>query len=70
MQSSKVKKSLNEMAEKHGRKKFEYIKNFKLVTDEWTPENGLLSSSQKLKRASLVARYKVDINEMYETLVK
>jgi long-chain acyl-CoA synthetase len=58
------------MAEKHGKKKFEYIKNFRLVTDEWTPENGLLSSSQKLKRVNLVARYKEDINDMYARLVK
>lgn len=60
--------SLEEEAIKHHKKKFEFIKDCRLYSDEWTPENGLLTSAQKLKRSNLKKRYNADIREMYEHL--
>lgn len=43
----------------------EQIKRFRLVGDEWTTANGLLSPTLKLKRAPLLEKYKGLIAEMY-----
>ena len=43
----------------------EHIKRERIVCDEWTPGNGLLSQTLKLKRAKLLARYKGIISEIY-----
>lgn len=43
----------------------EHIKRERVVCDEWTPANGLLSQTLKLKRAKLHARYKGIISEIY-----
>jgi len=42
------------------------IKKFKLMSEDWTPDNGLLSPTQKLKRKVILERYKNDIDEIYE----
>lgn len=44
----------------------ENIKRERIVNDEWTPGNGLLSQTLKLKRAKLLARYSGIINEIYK----
>ncbi len=41
------------------------IKVFKLVMDNWTPENGLLSPTQKLKRKAVQSKYQHIITEVY-----
>jgi long-chain acyl-CoA synthetase len=41
------------------------IKVFKLVTDPWTSDNGLLSPTQKLKRKVIVEKYKNLIEDIY-----
>ena len=43
----------------------EQIKQFRLVTDEWTPNNGLLSPTLKLRRGPLMDKYKDIIAEIY-----
>lgn len=43
----------------------EQIKAFRLVTDEWNANNGLLSPTLKLKRAPLTAKYADLINDIY-----
>ena len=43
----------------------EQVKLFRLVTDEWTPANGLLSPTLKLRRAPLMEKYKDLIGEIY-----
>lgn len=52
----------------------EQIKRFRLVVDEWTMFNGLLSPTLKLKRAVLYKKYAELIHEIYnkseETAVK
>lgn len=44
----------------------EQIKTFRLVNDEWTTENGLLSQTQKLRRAQLNKHYEKIIEELYQ----
>ena len=43
----------------------EQIKRERIVCDEWTPTNGLLSQTLKLKRAKLTSRYSGIISEIY-----
>ncbi|MBQ9417973.1 MAG: AMP-binding protein [Bacteroidales bacterium] len=43
----------------------EQIKQFRIVTDEWTPANGLLSPTLKLRRAPLMEKYKDVVAEIY-----
>ena len=43
----------------------EQIKQFRLVTDEWTPNNGLLSPTLKLRRAPLMEKYKDLVADIY-----
>jgi len=42
------------------------IKKFKLVGENWTPESGLLSPTQKLKRKEILKKYKKLADEIYE----
>ena len=51
---------VNEAFSKHER-----IKEFRLVPDEWTPENDLLTPSLKLKRRNILARYEEQVREIY-----
>ncbi len=44
----------------------EQIKKFRLVVEEWTPQNGLLSMTMKLKRNVLLKKYDSLIKEIYE----
>ena len=43
----------------------EQVKQFRLVTDEWTPNNGLLSPTLKLRRGPLMEKYKDLVNDIY-----
>ena len=43
----------------------EQIKQFRLVVDEWTPNNGLLSPTLKLRRGPLMDKYKDIIADIY-----
>jgi long-chain acyl-CoA synthetase len=45
--------------------KHERIKEFRLVPDEWTPENDLLTPSLKLKRRNILARYEEQVEDIY-----
>ena len=43
----------------------EQIKQFRLVVDEWTPANGLLSPTLKLRRGPLTEKYKDLIADLF-----
>ncbi len=45
----------------------EKIKKFILTDKEWTPENGFLSPTLKVKRKKLCQAYQNEINAMYQT---
>jgi long-chain acyl-CoA synthetase len=46
-------------------KHYERIRDFILATEEWTPENGMLTPSLKIKRRTLMAEFGEGINELY-----
>lgn len=45
--------------------KFETIKRFKVVPDEWSQDSGELTPSMKLKRRAITARYGAVIDDLY-----
>lgn len=45
--------------------KVDQIKHFELIADEWTPENGLLTATMKLRRKKITEKYKSLINSIY-----
>jgi long-chain acyl-CoA synthetase len=51
---------VNKQFEKH-----EQIKQFELVPVEWTPENDMLTSSMKLKRRNIKAKFQNKIDRIY-----
>jgi long-chain acyl-CoA synthetase len=46
--------------------KVQSIKKFRLVTEEWTPDNDLLTPSMKKKRRNILERYQEKVDEIYE----
>ena len=45
---------------------YRQIRNFKVLTDTFTPESGLLTAMGKIKRDAITKRYDAEINSMYE----
>jgi long-chain acyl-CoA synthetase len=45
---------------------YRQIRNFKMLPDTFTPENGLLTAMGKIKRDAIAKRYDAEINSMYE----
>ncbi len=43
----------------------EKIKKFKLIEDEFTIENGLMTPTLKLKRKKIIEKYKQDLEKLY-----
>ena len=50
---------------KNGLENIEIPKDIVLVTDEWTPESGLITSSFKVKRKQIQNHYQNVIDDMY-----
>jgi long-chain acyl-CoA synthetase len=48
-----------------GLAKFETLKRFKVVAEEWTQESGELTPSMKLKRRAIMARYAGVVADLY-----
>jgi long-chain acyl-CoA synthetase len=48
-------------------KRYEQVKRFALEADEFTPENGMLTPSLKIKRRAVMAKYGDDIDALYTT---
>jgi len=46
---------------------YRQIRNFTLVPDVFSPENGLLTVNGKLRRDAINARYASEINAMYDS---
>jgi long-chain acyl-CoA synthetase len=45
---------------------YRQIRNFTVLKDAFTPENGLLTANGKLRRAMINTRYAAEINAMYD----
>tara|TARA_B100000073_G_scaffold250467_1_gene210722 strand:+ start:86 stop:1783 length:1698 start_codon:yes stop_codon:yes gene_type:complete len=43
----------------------EKVKRFKLIKDEFTIENGMLTPTLKLKRKKILEKYKIDLEKLY-----
>lgn len=69
IQSKEAQKHLLEAivaaARKAHLKEIEIVKSVALVTDEWTPDNNLLTAAMKLQRAKIYAKYKDLIEQLY-----
>ena len=57
--------SLAETAKKAGKKPFETVKYVRVVNDEWTPQNGILTAAMKAKRSAIDKRYADTIAELF-----
>jgi long-chain acyl-CoA synthetase len=62
----KLFKSEMEHINEHLLGNVEKIKNFKLLFEPWTSENGLLTPTLKLRRESIVQWHKEDVNELFK----
>ncbi|KAJ3059390.1 long-chain fatty acid-CoA ligase [Podochytrium sp. JEL0797] len=57
--------SLREVSKKVGFKPSEVIGQLRLVREEWTPQNGLLTAAMKLQRKAITTKFKAEISAMY-----
>lgn len=60
-----VHKSLVATGKSQGLKGIELIQNVVLVDDEWTPQNGFVTSAQKLQRKKILNEYKDRVDKAY-----
>jgi len=61
-----VNHAIKAYAEQNGLSKREIPLKIKLCSDQWTPDNGLLTAALKLKRVVILNNYKKEILEMFE----
>lgn len=62
---AKAAESLAATARANGKKPFECIKRVKVISDEWSPENGILTAAMKLKRNAIDKRYSAVIAQLF-----
>eukprot|EP01100_Stratorugosa_tubuloviscum_P000594 TRINITY_DN112_c0_g1_i1.p1 TRINITY_DN112_c0_g1~~TRINITY_DN112_c0_g1_i1.p1 ORF type:complete len:691 (-),score=333.19 TRINITY_DN112_c0_g1_i1:98-2170(-) len=60
--------SLTEVGRKAGIKAFEFIKAVVLTSDEWTPDNGLLTAAMKIKRMDIQKQFNNHIEKTYKSV--
>ena len=60
-----ILKIVKEQAEKQGLKKREIPAYIHVTCDEWTPESGLVTATQKLKRKNIENKYQEQIQQLY-----
>ena len=61
-----IMKELIVHGKQKGLEKFEIPKNINLVSEEWTPESGLVTASYKIKRKQIQNHYQGAIDRMYQ----
>ncbi|CAC9436692.1 putative fatty acyl CoA syntetase 1 [Leishmania infantum JPCM5] len=60
-----VTASLAEIGRKAGKKSFELLKRVCVLSDEWTPENNLVTASMKVRRSAIDKHYAGIIKELF-----
>lgn len=60
-------RSLAATASQFQRRPFEVLRHVKLLADEWTPENGVLTAAMKLKRRIIDQRYAKEIAQLFNS---
>lgn len=63
----KAAESLATTAKTQGKKPFEQVKYVRVLKDEWTPENGVLTAAMKLKRRVVDAKYADVIKVLFKS---
>lgn len=58
-------KSLLATGKSQGLKGIELLQNVVLIDDEWTPQNGFVTSAQKLQRKKILEAYKSEVDKAY-----
>ncbi|KPI82768.1 putative fatty acyl CoA synthetase 2 [Leptomonas seymouri] len=58
--------SLALTAKEAGRQNFETVRNVRVLTDEWTPENGLVTPTLKLRRSHVESHYASIIAQLFK----
>lgn len=59
-------KSLLATGKSQGLKSIELLQNVVLIDDEWTPQNGFVTSAQKLQRRKILEAYKSEVDKAYQ----
>ncbi|KAL1409364.1 long-chain fatty acid-CoA ligase [Vanrija albida] len=57
---------LNAVGKREGLKPNELLEALVLVPDEWTPESGMLTAAQKLRRMDIASHYQDQVNKVYK----
>ena len=67
MKQKKIKKKLKIYLENLNKSLslVEKVKKFKLIKEEFTIENGMLTPTLKLKRKKILEKYKEDLEKLY-----
>ncbi|CAH1454554.1 unnamed protein product [Lactuca virosa] len=60
------KEAVSELGKEAKLDMFELPAKIKLLPDPWTPESGLVIAALKLKREQLKAKFKDDLQKLYE----
>lgn len=58
--------SLLATGKSQGLKGIEFLQNVVLIDDEWTPQNGFVTSAQKLQRKKILEAYKSQVEKAYK----
>jgi len=61
-----VLKECNAIGKKNGFKSIEALQAVILTPDEWTPENGLVTAAQKIRRKTIAEFFDSEIQEVYK----
>ncbi|KAF2119428.1 hypothetical protein BDV96DRAFT_610450 [Lophiotrema nucula] len=60
-----VRTEMQKIGNQNGLQGIEMIQDVVLSPDEWTPQNGLLTSAQKLNRRAVVDKFKKEVDAVY-----
>jgi long-chain acyl-CoA synthetase len=63
--TNEVLESLQKESKKANLSAAETVKKVLVIDDEWTAENGMLSSAEKLKRGAIKEKYEEEIEALY-----
>ncbi|KAF3655783.1 Long chain acyl-CoA synthetase 9, chloroplastic [Capsicum annuum] len=63
---NEIKQSISKVAKAARLEKFELPAKINLIPESWTPETGLVTAALKLKREPLKARYKNELEKLYQ----
>ena len=65
---SAVLGELNKISAQCGMDKWERCAAVHLVSDEWTPANGMLTEAMKLKRHAVLKKYEKQVEQLYKSI--